>query len=360
METVRSLFGSSIVNATHRCDVAQRPALAAVMPAMSREMCTPVKRVAESPCGLSPSSSSSSPPYRLCSKGPGPGLNLPMRDGQADALPETQDEEPRSFIDDIVETEAKHEESMDSRDELPPPTPRRLRIKQNAPWFAKRCSGTETVLPLLPTTVPPELTMPLWQANKKARCQFAVMQARERKKDSGTTYDEVFRTAHRGWSLLDDSVKETFLTMVANTGGLEAQVKVSTPLTNSVPLGGQSENSLAYSCGSLQTWNGPWFLDDDAYVKMVNEWQAIPHILEKHVKAYPGIQELFEEFLVMVLVTKERFKLRDWSCCLELSLQAKDLGRLRFHCFLDRSCREDHAWSMWSTMLEEVSFQGAV
>ena len=154
VKRVRSHFGSSIVNSTHGCDLAQRPSVSVVMPAMSREMWseTPRKRVAEITlvCDSSPgSSSSSTPPNMLCSKRQCPGLQLPMRGGQADALRETQDEDDRSFLDDIVETEALHEESMDSCEGRPPATPRRLRTKTDAPWFAKRCSPTETVLPLM-------------------------------------------------------------------------------------------------------------------------------------------------------------------------------------------------------------------
>ena len=277
-----------------------------------------------------------------------------MLDREADALPETQDEYEQSYTDYIVESERKHMEQMEACDDSPPPPGVRLREK-TTPQASLQGKTSGKFAPLLPTfqTVDP----PQWLITKKARCHYAAKKARARGKDD-TTYDDAFRAAYKEWALLRREVRETLTTEFLANVGADSSLKVSVPYTNLKAPDVIAETSLSYSCGSLQTWNGPWFLDDDAYVKMVNEWHAIPHILEKQVLAHPGIQELFNEFRSMILQACLRFKLREWSACLEISLQAKDLGRLHLHCFLERNCREDHAWAMWSTVVATMRFRG--
>ena len=59
-----------------------------------------------------------------------------MRDREADALPETQDEYEQSYTDYIVESERKHMEMMEACDDSPPPPGVRLREKQR---HRRRC-----------------------------------------------------------------------------------------------------------------------------------------------------------------------------------------------------------------------------
>ena len=43
---------------------------------------------------------------------------------------------------------------------------------------------------------------------------------------------------------------------------------------------------------------------------------------------------------------------------MELSLEAVDIGRIHFHCFLERNCKEDHAWAKWKTIAHATKVRG--
>ena len=134
-------------------------------------------------------------------------------------------------------------------------------------------------------------------------------------------------------------------------GASDAEQSLRTRCSHDKPADvADDKSSPQFSPGLLLTWNGPWFLDDAAYVNLVQEYRVIPHILVKHVSRHPGIQALFEDFRKVVVQTCKKFKIREWSCDMELSLAAVDIGRIHFHCFLERNCKEDHAWAKWKTL----------
>ncbi len=54
--------------------------------------------------------------------------------------------------------------------------------------------------------------------------------------------------------------------------------------------------SPQFSPGLLLTWNGPWFLDDAAYVNLVQEYRIIPHILVKHISRHLGSKSFSHMF----------------------------------------------------------------
>jgi hypothetical protein len=98
-----------------------------------------------------------------------------------------------------------------------------------------------------------------------------------------------------------------------------------------------------YSCGLVINCNGPWFLDDAAYVALVKETHEVPHLLVKHVPQHPGIQQLFEEARTLSLHIEEKLKLRVCGCRLKLIPEAVDPGDTHFHAFLKIKYKKDLA-----------------
>ena len=116
--------------------------------------------------------------------------------------------------------------------------------------------------------------------------------------------------------------------------------------------------SWCYSPGMLFTFNGSWLLDDEEYLSVVKKWKAMSHILERCVKEMASVQSLFAEFSKLVQEIVQVYKCRKWTACLELSMKAEELGRLHFHCFLERNCKEDKAWAKWQRNAERMNFRG--
>ena len=201
----------------------------------------------------------------------------------------------------------------------PPPLPKRLRSKTQAAGMYDALDQGATLV--LPTADKANESLPDWKLTKKARSLFAAEKARRRKKES-KSYKDTYEEAYRQWSELAPTMKHKYIDLVVTAERSDSSPKAPIAYTNNQPISKEAENSLAYSCGLLLTWNGPWFLDDAAYVELVREWYPIQHVLVKRICMYPGIQELFDEFRTMILVTEEKLKLREWSGCLELSLEA--------------------------------------
>ena len=212
---------------------------------------------------------------------------------------------------------------------------------------------------MLPTVELARHTMPEWQATKKARCKYAAQATKTRDKFK-ESYRECFEKAYAFWSTLDVEERQKMTQEYRQQAPDDTTEKVKKRCSNSRPhhKDGDDKEGPQYSPGLLLTWNGSWFLDDEAYVALVQEYIAIPHILVQHVKKYPGIQHLFDDFRKVILQACEHFKIREWSGDMELSLASEDIGRIHFHCFLERNCNEDHAWAMWKHIAHTMKIRG--
>jgi hypothetical protein len=202
----------------------------------------------------------------------------------------------------------------------------------------------------------PATSPPAWHLNKKARSKYAASVAKVRKKDE--FYLDVYRRAYQEWSTLGNALRQKLTEeLLKDTQGAgDGDQK----WVSAKPPEGVSENdgSFSYSPGCLFTWNGSWFLDQPGYAMLVMEWLLQPHVLVQYVAVFPGVKHLFLDFVQLISAVKEKFKIREWSCCLEISLESTDTGRLHLHAFFERNCREDLAWSKWSVIRDELRFQG--
>ena len=153
---------------------------------------------------------------------------------------------------------------------------------------------------------------------KTARCIFAAAETKKRNKKE-STYRDSFNKAYKDWSTFTLEKQNELVEHYTKDGSAPTPRGMPPLLLNAKPADNAADqNGLQYSPGGLLTWNGPWFLNDAAYLDLVQEWQQIPHLLVKHISRHPGISEFFAEFRNMILLTQTHFKLRDWSCCLEI------------------------------------------
>ena len=72
----------------------------------------------------------------------------------------------------------------------------------------------------------------------------------------------------------------------------------------------------------------------------------MPDALVAAVKELDEIKSLFADLVLVCTNVLEQFKCRDFSCCLEVSMQSEDMGRIHLHAVIERHCREDECW--WS------------
>ena len=105
--------------------------------------------------------------------------------------------------------------------------------------------------------------------------------------------------------------------------------------------------SSEYTCGKLFTWNSTWLLGNEQYQNIVKKWLALPHVLITLAKTVPEVQALFNEFRQVVVDAVRKFRCREWSICMEVSLHSSECGRVHLHGFLERNCKVDRAWFPW-------------
>jgi len=258
------------------------------------------------------------------------------------------------FIDEIAAAHALLREGKDPVSNHRPC--KRIRVKTSSESLLLPVVAAHTELG--PSDDEAEEGVPEWQVTKHARSRYASKVARARNKLDGSKYVAAYNKAYAGWGELSAAERQQHIDAYKGMG-----ITITCPrFGNNTPttrrLDPETMNGPQFSCGVLVTWNGPWFLSDPVYVDLVKEWHDVPHLLVAHVLQYPGIQEMFEEVRRLMLSTKDKFKLREWSCCIELSLEAADLGRLHIHAFLERNCREDGTYATWMSVLNCMKFRG--
>ena len=86
-------------------------------------------------------------------------------------------------------------------------------------------------------------------------------------------------------------------------------------------------------------------------MKLVEKWIRLPDVLVAKLKTLPETLQLMSDFEAVVQSAVTRYKCREWSLCMELSLNSEDVGRMHLHAFLERHCRSDSAWAKWSSVL---------
>ena len=298
-------------------------------------------------------SSSSSSSCVILPHREGPSLKQQSRKEIVAALDDDTERDVVSFIDNIAISEAIWRDSAVTID--PVYSRKRLHTKTSAE--AWRVTTPQTTSVLLPTDDNESASMPSWLKTKKARSKFAADAAKTRDKTQ-STYRERFNEAYGEWSTFTKKKKDELTEKWMKEASSTTPTSMQPSCSNMKPPDAEEKNGTQFSPGLLLTWNGPWFLDDAAYVDLVQEWKQLPHLLVMHISRHPGISEFFAEFRNMIMKTKQHFKLREWSCCLELSLEAVDLGRLHLHCFLERNCKEDHAWCMWKSIANTMKIRG--
>ena len=262
-----------------------------------------------------------------------------------------------SFINDIAFCESAYRELLQDPDQS---IQCRKRMRDKTTPMPLCISSKRAESLVLPTVELARHTMPEWQATKKARTKYAVQATKTRDKIK-ESYRECFEKAYAFWSTLDVEERQKMTEEYRRQSPDDTTTeKVRKRCSNSRPhhKDGDDKEGPQYSPGLLLTWNGSWFLDDEAYVALVQEYIAIPHILVQHVKKYPGIQHLFDDFRKVILQACEHWKIREWSGDMELSLASEDIGRIHFHCFLERNCNEDHAWAMWKHIAHTMKIRG--
>ena len=292
----------------------------------------------------SPGSSSSSSfanvilPHRQC-----PGIEHLSRREIADIIASGIESGDASFIDEVANLHAAIREGRITSPKHRPK--KRIRMKTSSDALdASICLSDNE---LLSSEERNGFAIPKWQVVKQARVRYACEKTKVRERKKGETYRDVYNAAYASWGDLSEAQRRKYISMYVDTEKHGTGRATNVLSFSTTPPEKDEDNGPQYSCGNLLTWNGPWFLDDAAYVALVKEWHDVPHLLVQYVLLYPGIREFFEEVKNLMIFIKEKFKLREWSCCLEISLEAIDLGRLHIHAFLERNCREDRAWSKW-------------
>ena len=91
-------------------------------------------------------------------------------------------------------------------------------------------------------------------------------------------------------------------------------------------------------------------LDNLEYLDLVRRLHSVPDALVAAVKELDEIKSLFADLVLVCTNVLEQFKCRDFSCCLEVSMQSEDMGRIHLHAFIERHCREDKRWWSWDQM----------
>ena len=202
---------------------------------------------------------------------------------------------------------------------------------------------------------PEDRVKPNWKVNKQARVLYAVSEAKSRRTDE--SYKDRYDYAYLDWRNLNPNDQRRWTDKANGTTRSEGPNGHMAVVSSEVP-DDAAKQSWCYSPGMLFTFNGSWLLDDEEYLSVVKKWKDMPHILERCVKDVPSVQSLFAEFSKVVQEVVQVYKCRKWTACLELSLKAEELGRLHFHCFLERNCRDDNAWAKWTRIAERLSIRG--
>ena len=88
-------------------------------------------------------------------------------------------------------------------------------------------------------------------------------------------------------------------------------------------------------------------LDNLEYLDLVRRLHSVPDALAAAVKELDEIKGLFADLVLVCTNILEKFKCRDFSCCMEISMNSEDLGRIHLHALIERHCREDKCWWSW-------------
>lgn len=222
----------------------------------------------------------------------------------------------------------------------------RLRYKQRPPMELAMVSRSRS----------PSLEIGSRELLKKARVQFGCERARSR--GHGVRYRDAFADAGAEWMQLSPAERQPWIDM-AKASLTERGGVLPAPHVMTEPPEDVAGHHLHYSPGLLCTWNSGWLLNDQEYVALVKKWINCPHVLSSVLQDVPCVKKLFQSLKEVVQRCTELFKCRDYSCCLEISLNSEDVGRCHLHAFIERRCREDKAWAKWSTMLPHLAVEGA-
>lgn len=196
---------------------------------------------------------------------------------------------------------------------------------------------------------------PRWKVAKEARVRYAVSIAKGR--GVNVSYKEAYQQAYLEWRDLTEAEQISWLTSVDKQPVATSQAvspDTEALLVSEGPPDDADFHSYAYSPGKLFTWNSDWLLDNERYTSLVRAHTGLPHILVKLVAEIPAVIELFDECRNRVIDTVEKFKCRQWSVCLEMSLQSEDVGRVHVHAFIERDCRADKAWAKWQSLEQHM------
>ena len=329
-------------------------AMAAVLPCSG----TPVRTrtLMDTSPGMASSSSSS---FSKGSSFPGqssPGLPfIKLRPEAKESTCAPMEGEAPSFIEEAVYFEEEFKEMSSWGELLFENHAKRRRItgKQPAP-------GARTPAVASPggddKALEEDHVLPNWKVNKNARVLYAVSAAKGRKMEE--SYKDRYEKAYLQWRDLTGKQRQQWIDKGSGTTRTTGPNGPIVAVVSSEMPEDACTRSWCYSPGMLFTFNGSWLLDDEAYLKVVKEWQTLPHILERCVKDVPAVQSLFKEFSELVQKVSQVYKCRKWTACVELSLKAEDLGRLHLHCFLERNCKEDKAWAKWGRIAERMIIRG--
>lgn len=315
---------------------------------------------ASSETTCSPPSGSSGPP---CELGP---WNEPPEDflrRRAEQELSIFDEDGDSrFLDGVIRDEELYEEEQQRGSDVQLPLEgasvrRRLRFKQSP---AKHNSLPGVVGPKefeSSEDEEPQTDWPRWRVLKAARVHFGIERAKRRR--HGLTYRQAFNEAAQEFTALSPEEKEASVQRWKDQSSARPgkALGLSRKLFMSRPPDAQHDFD-AYSPGKLFTWNHRWCLSDAAYMDLCRKYRETPDVLCLLTKDLDCIQRLFQALRKACKHTVQQYKCREFSCCLEMSLNSADFGRLHLHAFIERDCRADKAYARWEHVEELLKVTG--
>jgi len=292
-------------------------------------------------------------------------LALLLQDGSAQRVEEARQRLAMSFDDEeadfpLDEVIAHEQEAMEEfaaaseREPLLPETPekirRRFRSKQSPVGTAHAGVSTpSTGSSSAEADCRSRSPKPSASHLRKARTLFALHFAKGNQTGDAKGWTEKFCEGSKQFRMQSPAIKQEWIdkSLFDPEAGQVAMVSKSKKREDGVP---PDESSKEYAAGMLFTWNHPWLLDDPAWVDLCREHKEEPDRLVCLAKEHAGLKKIFSALVEVCQSICKQFRCRHFSCCVECSLEATDVGRIHLHSFIERNCREDNAWSKWSSI----------
>ena len=193
----------------------------------------------------------------------------------------------------------------------------------------------------------PVTDTPKWEQSRKARVLYGVHCAKARQK--GEIYKDVFTKSKALFNTLPENEQERWRQMAAKKSSDRCKTSfIKDDMVFEEPPEDAESKLYQYSGGKLFTWNSSWLLDDQQYRDLIERWMDQSAIFCVLAQDLLCVKNLFSALDKAVSDAVAHFRCRQYSVCMEVSLNAEDRGRMHLHAFIERDCRADKAWAKWS------------